>query len=297
MRKLLFACSLLLFVQANAQDDLDSLLNASDNSPKKEFVNNAFKSSRVVMGQSMEMIGAGVLDFRILHRFGPVKGGLNEMFGLDQATMRLSFDYGVTRNLTVGVGRSTLKKEVDALVKYRLIQQSKGEKSFPASIVLVSGITCTTTEWSDPTRKNYFTSRLGYYHQLIVGRKFSEGVTLQLSPTFVHRNFVDLATDKNDMAAVGIGTRFRLSRRSALILDAFPIVYGARKDYNQVPIAIGLDIETGGHVFQLHFSNARGMNEKAFIAETTQKWQDSEFQFGFNLSRVFTVKKNKSASW
>ncbi|MBL7729331.1 MAG: hypothetical protein JNM68_16675, partial [Dinghuibacter sp.] len=228
MRKLLFACSLLLFVQANAQDDLDSLLNASDNSPKKEFVNNAFKSSRVVMGQSMEMIGAGVLDFRILHRFGPVKGGLNEMFGLDQATMRLSFDYGVTRNLTVGFGRSTLKKEVDALVKYRLIQQSKGEKSFPASIVLVSGITCTTTEWSDPTRKNYFTSRLGYYHQLIVGRKFSEGVTLQLSPTFVHRNFVDLATDKNDMAAVGIGTRFRLSRRSALILDAFPIVYGAR---------------------------------------------------------------------
>lgn len=297
MRKLLFALSLLFFAGARAQDNMDSLLNAADNTPKKEFVNNAFKSTRVVMGQSMEMLGAGVLDFRILHRFGPVKGGIKEMFGLDQATMRMGFDYGVTRNLTIGVGRSTLKKELDAYGKFRFIQQSKGEKSFPASILLVSGITCSTTEWSDPTRKNYFTSRLAYYHQLIVGRKFSEGVTLQLSPTFVHRNFVDLASDKNDMVAVGAGARFRLSRRSALILDAFPIVYGARADYNQVPISIGVDIETGGHVFQLHFSNARGMNEKAFIAETTQKWQKSEFQFGFNLSRVFTIKKNKSANW
>jgi hypothetical protein len=249
------------------------------------------------MGQSMEMLGAGVLDFRILHRFGSVKGGIKEMFGLDQATMRMSFDYGVTRNLMVGIGRSTLKKEADALVKYRIVQQSKGEKSFPASILVVAGITCNTTDWSDPTRKNYFSSRLAYYQQLIIGRKFSEGLTLQISPTFVHRNFVELATDKNDMAALGIGTRFRLSKRSAFIIDAFPIVYGARKEYNQIPISVGLDIETGGHVFQLHFSNARGMNEKAFITETNQKWGEGEFQFGFNLSRVFTIKKNKSANW
>jgi Membrane bound beta barrel domain (DUF5777) len=298
MRKLLPAfCFIVFSFSAAAQDDLDSLLNAGDNVPKKEYVNNAFKSSRVIMGQSMEMIGAGVLDFRILHRFGNVKNGLKDLFGLDQASMRMSFDYGLTRNLTIGVGRSTLKKELDALVKYRVIQQSKGEKSFPVSLLAVAGITCNTTEWSDPTRKNFFTSRLGFYQQLIVGRKFSEGFTLQLSPTYVHRNFVELASDNNDMAALGIGARFGISRRAAIIIDAYPIVYGARSNYNLAPISVGLDIETGGHVFQLHFSNARGMNERAFITETTQDWGKGEFQFGFNLSRVFTIKKNKSASW
>lgn len=296
MKKLLHALLLLLSISAAAQDNTDSLLNAGDR-PQKEYVDNAFKSTRVIMGQSVEMLGAGVLDFRILHRFGNIKGGLKEMFGLDQATMRMSFDYGLTKNITIGVGRSTLKKELDASVKYRAIQQSRGEKSFPVSLVLVAGITCNTTEWSDPTRKNFFTSRLSYFYQLLAGRKFSDKFTLQLSPTFVHRNFVEFDTDKNDLVAIGIGSRYKFSRRMALIVDAFPVVYGARSDFNQLPLSVGIDIETGGHVFQLHFSNARGMNEKAFIAETNQKWGKGEVQFGFNLSRVFTIKKNKSASW
>lgn len=296
MKKLLHALLLLFSISAAAQDNTDSLLNAGDQ-PKKEYVDNAFKSTRVIMGQSVEMLGAGVLDFRILHRFGNIKGGLKEMFGLDQATMRMSFDYGLSKNITIGVGRSTLKKELDAYVKYRVIQQSKGETNFPAALVLVAGITCNTTEWSDPTRKNFFTSRLSYFYQLLAGRKFSEKFTLQLSPTFVHRNFVEFDTDKNDLVAIGIASRYKFSRRMAFIIDAFPIVYGARSNFNQMPLSVGIDIETGGHVFQLHFSNARGMNEKAFIAETNQKWGKGEVQFGFNLSRVFTIKKNKSASW
>lgn len=296
MRTLLHAFILLLSLSATAQDNTDSLLNAGSQ-PKKEYVDNAFKSPRVIMGQSIEMLSAGVLDFRILHRFGLIKEGIKEMFGLDQATMRMSFDYGVSKNITVGVGRSTLNKELDASVKYRLLQQSKGEKNVPASIILVAGITCNTTEWNDPTRKNYFSSHLGYFYQLLAGRKFSEKFTLQLSPTYVHRNFVELSTDKNDMAALGIGSRFKFSRRMALVVDAFPIVYGARSGYNQMPLSVGVDIETGGHVFQLHFSNARGMNERAFITETTQKWGMGEVQFGFNLSREFTIKKNKTASW
>lgn len=296
MRTLLHAFILLFSLSAAAQDNTDSLLN-SGSQPKKEYVDNAFKSPRVIMGQSIEMLGAGVLDFRILHRFGPIKDGIKEMFGLDQATMRMSFDYGVTKNLTVGLGRSTLNKELDASVKYRLLQQAKGGKNVPASIILVAGITCNTKEWNDPTRKNYFSSRLGYFYQLLAGRKFSEKFTLQLSPTYVHRNFVELSADKNDMAALGIGSRFKFSRRMALVVDAFPIVYGARSGYNQMPLSVGVDIETGGHVFQLHFSNARGMNEKAFITETTQKWGKGEVQFGFNLSREFTIKKNKTASW
>ena len=288
---LISTCS---FAQTSNEDDLDKLLNEPD--AKKEYVRNAFKSTRVINSQSMEMLGEGVLDSRILHRFGMVKDGWREFFGLDQASMRIGFDYGVSKNFMLGIGRSTFNKEVDGFVKYRIAHQHKGLKPIPFSLLWVSGMTMNTTKPTDAVMKT-FSNRLGFFNQFIIGRKFNEKFAAQLSPTFVHRNIVNLPTDKNDMVAIGIGTRLKLSNRMALILDAHPIIYGATKNTNQMPLSIGVDIETGGHVFQLHFSNSRGMNEKAFIAETTQQWQKGEFNFGFNLSRVFTVKKNTSTSW
>jgi hypothetical protein len=278
----------------NTVNELILLLN--DETPKREYVKNAFKSNRVINGHSMEMTGKGVLDFRILHRFGMLKGGLSDMFGLDQASMRLGLDYGLHKNITIGLGRSTYLKEFDAYIKYRIAHQRKGMESFPVSLVWVSGTTLYTIPPPDP-RIDYFSNRLGYYHQLIIGRKMNDKLTFQFTPTLVHRNLVSLATDKNNMLAMGIGGRIKLSNRSALILDTYPILYGARKGYNFFPLSIGMDIETGGHVFQLHITNARGMNEKAFIAETYQTWGKGEIQFGFNLSRVFTVTKNTETSW
>jgi len=275
--------------------DLEKLL-AGDGQAKKEYVRNAFKSPRVINGHSMEMLGKGVLDFRILHRFGMINGGLRELFGLDQASMRMSFDYGVSKNFMIGIGRSTFNKELDGFLKYRIAHQSEGPKSFPCSILWVSGMTLTTTKITNKELSK-LENRIGYYHQLIVGRKFGSMFTLQFSPTLVHRNLVDNTTDKNNMVAVGIGGRIKLSNRTAFIIDTYPIVYGARTQYNIFPLSIGFDIETGGHVFQLHITNAKGMNEKSFISETTQRWDKGEIQFGFNLSRVFTVVKNKSESW
>jgi hypothetical protein len=153
-----------------------------------------------------------------------------------------------------------------------------------------------TTKITD-SKLNAFENRLGYYHQIIAGRKFGDAFTLQLSPTFVHLNLVDLPVDKNNMIALGVGARLKLTNRTALILDTYPILYGDREGYNIFPLSIGFDIETGGHVFQLHVSNARGMNEKAFITETTQDWTKGEIQIGFNLSRVFTIVKNTESSW
>ncbi len=263
--------------------------------PTIVYAKNAFKSTRVINAHSMEMLGKGVLDTRILHRFGNIKDGIGELFGLDKASMRMGFDYGISKNLIVGIGRSTYQKELDGFVKYRILHQHTGKTTMPFSLLWISGITAKTIKLT-PSILNTVTNKIGYYHQAIIGRKFSENFSLQLTPTFVHSNLVALAADKNNSFSVGIGTRYKYSKRSALVLDCSPILYG--KLYGtKLPLSIGVDIETGGHVFQLHVSNTVGMNERAFVTETYQDWADGQIQFGFNLSRVFTIKKNTDSSF
>ncbi len=163
-----------------AQDDLLALVDSTDS--RQEPVTGAFKSSRVINGHSMEFIGRNVLDVRILHRFGVIKDGIGELFGLDQASMRLGFDYGITKNLTIGIGRSTLAKELDGFVKYRPLQQSKGKRNIPVSVVLVAGSTIATARFSPDTEHTATRHRMAYYTQVIIGRKFNDLFSLQLSP-------------------------------------------------------------------------------------------------------------------
>jgi hypothetical protein len=289
----IFCLTFTVAAQAQADIDLDALVDG-DAKTNKEFANNAFKSTRVVNGHSMEMLGKGVLDSRILHRFGVVDGGLKDLFGLDQASMRIGFDYGISKNLTIGVGRSTFKKELDGFIKYRIAHQHTGAKAIPLSIIYVGGLTAVTASLGVDTL-NTVSNKLGYYHSLILGRKFSTNFSAQVSPTLVHTNLVETSTDKNDQIALGIGARYKFTKRVALVLDTYPILSG--RSTNKTPLSIGFDIETGGHVFQLHFSNATGMNERAFITETNNNWGNAQFRFGFNLSRVFTVVKNSASSW
>jgi hypothetical protein len=283
--------SLINFQQLRAQDDLLSLV--TKDKPKKEIVKYAFKSPRVINGHSMEFLNPGTMDFRILHRFGPLDQGYKNFFGFDQANMRMGFDFGILQNLMAGIGRSNVKKEVDGYVKFAPVRQSTGPGSFPVTIALVSGMTMNTTPWEDPTIKNYFSSRLAYYFQSIIGRKFNENLTLQLAPTIVHHNIVPLQTESNDIYAIGLGGRYKVSKRIAITLDYFHNINGLVEDLTFDPLSVGVDIETGGHVFQLHFSNAVGMNERAFITETTNSWAKKQMRFGFNLSRVFQIKKPK----
>jgi len=288
---ILFVFFLLTIKVVCAQDDLLSLVEGKDKD-KKEFVTNAFKSSRVINGHSMEFIGKGVLDVRILHRFGPVNSGFNNLFGLDQANMRWGLDYGLGKNLTIGMGRSNVGKEWDGFIKFRPIWQSSGGKwPSPVSVVIVTGATISSMPWSDPARKNFFTSRMAFYNELIIGRKFTEAFSLQLAPVFVHRNLVAGELDHNNVYALGIGARLKLTNRLAFVADYHYIAYGLDREIYKDPLSVGFDIETGGHVFQLHFSNSTGMNEKAFITNTTNSWGKAEIRFGFNLSRVFTVGK------
>lgn len=279
------------FQNAFSQDMMDLL---EEEAPAKEFVKNAFKSTRVINSHSLEFIGKGVLDVRILHRFGAINGGAYEAFGIDQARVRLGLDYGISPRLMIGIGRSSYKKEADAFMKYRLLWQSTGKKSIPFSMILVSGITNSFLKWEYPERKNYYTSRLGYYNELIIGRKFSESFSIQISPTHVHRNIVKTSTENHDILAIGTGARIKLTRRLAITIDYIYQLPNQQLLNVQQPLAIGFDIETGGHVFQLHFTNALGMNERILITETDGKWNEGDVHFGFNISRVFSLSSNKN---
>jgi hypothetical protein len=269
--------------------DTGSLLDlVKDSVEQTEFIKNAFKSTRIINGQSIEMLGAGSLDFRILHRFGPINSGPDNFFGLDQSSVRLSFDYAPYNDLLVGIGRSTARKELDGFVKYRLLQQSIGARVFPITVVLVAGMTLWTGAFEDETVANYFTSRMGFFQQVLIGRKFSDLFTLQLSPTLIHENFVPLTTDSHDIFALGVGGRIRLTNRISMTVDWYHPFHQLADGFYD-PLAIGFDIETGGHVFQVHLSNSVGMNERAFITETTGNWLKGGIRMGFNISRVFQL--------
>lgn len=298
MKRILCIASFLLILSAvaSAQDGQDgSLLSLLDEQLSLDRATNAFKSPRVINTHSMEMLAPGTMDFRILHRFGDVSRGGYELFGLDQASMRLGFDFGITPNLMAGFGRSTSKKETDGFVKYRILWQSKGRRNIPFSLIWVSGMTINGLH--DPVGiegvATTFGRRLGYYHEVIIGRKFSERLTLQLSPTLVHNNIVANILVPNDLYAVGFGGRFKFTKRMALVWDYTYAINRFPANLNYNPLSLGVDIETGGHVFQLHFSNAVGMNERAYITDENGNWLKGQIRFGFNLSRVFQIVKRQ----
>ncbi|PSL32465.1 DUF5777 family beta-barrel protein [Dyadobacter jiangsuensis] len=273
-----------------AQDYLLNELSKQD-SAQTVPVTATFKSTRVVNGQSVETMKKKHLDFRISHRFGKLNSGAYQFFGLDQATMRLGFEYGLTDDLMIGVGRSTSQKVYDFFGKYKLLKQSTGARNIPVSVTLFGGTGVATVD-----KERDFQDKLYYTAQVLVARKFGERLSLQLSPTYLYRTMPDVTGDEKVLFAVGIGGRFKLSKRVSLNGEYF---YTAReKNTVTAPyhdsMSFGVDIETGGHVFQLHFTNSLGMIEKQFIGETTGSWGKGDIHYGFNISRTFSFdKKNK----
>lgn len=274
-------------VQAQ-EEDLLSLLGEEET---VDYATASFKSNRVINLHSLESTSKGVLDVKISHRFGFVNGGFSELFGLDAASIRIGGDYGITDKLTVGIGRSSYEKTYDGFVKYKLLRQSSGAKVMPVTLAAFSSMTIKTIPFRDPDRENYFSSRLYYTWQLIVGRKFNEQFSMQLSPTLVHRNLVRTVTESNDVYALGIAVRQKLNKRIALNVEYIYVAPDQLADGYRNTLSIGFDIETGGHVFQLHFTNSTSMIEKGFVTETIGDWRDGGIHFGFNVSRVFTVGK------
>src|SRR6478672_10118392 len=192
--------SLLYMLPVFAQDSTDLSEIIGTSTVKKEYVKSAFKSTRVINGHSMEFLAPGSMDVRILHRFGTLDNGMKNFFGLDEASMRIGFDFGLQRNLMIGVGRSTLNKELDGYIKYAPLSQATGPGGSPITIALAVGMTANTLEWPDTSKAGEFNNRLAYYYQAIIGRKFSNAITLQVTPTLVHTNFTEQETPTDQYA-------------------------------------------------------------------------------------------------
>jgi hypothetical protein len=289
-RSCLLALLLLVagFGRATGQDLLDLLNEEMKKEEKPEYATATFKATRLSNGHSIETLAGGVLDVRISHRFGYLNSGIEELFGLDQATTRLALEYGVTNRLMVGVGRSSYKKEVDGFVKYKIIRQAS--KGSPVTVTGFSSVMLNTAPYSDPTRTNYLTSQLSFAFQGLVARKFSESFSLQLMPSMVHYNLAPAPNLNNDVYALGVGGRLKLTKRISLNSEYFYQIPSTQYEGTTNSLSLGFDIETGGHVFQLYFTNSTGINERAFITETTGDFFKGDIRFGFHLSRVFTLK-------
>lgn len=288
--------ALLSVARLTAQDTTD-LLSLVGEDETIDYAAASFKTTRIVNGHSIENVAPGVLDFKINHRFAPLRQGFYDLFGLDGATIRFGFDYGITDRLMVGFGRNSYEKVLDGFVKYKLLRQSSGKRNMPVTLCYLADMQVKTESFSTPDRDNKFASRVYYTHQLLLARKFSEGTSIQLMPTLVHRNLTQSAADKNDVLAIGFGARQKLTKRLAINVEYYFVPTGQVETTYSNSLSLGLDIDTGGHVFQLHFTNSNQMSYKGFITETREPWFGeggfTGLRFGFNIARVFTIVKPK----
>jgi hypothetical protein len=271
-----------------AQDDLLGMLGAD--STATTYTQATFKSTRVINGHSVETLPRNHLDFRISHRFGRLNSGPYELWGLDVATIRIGLEYGVTNRLMVGVGRSSNQKLYDAFAKFKLLRQSSGAQAVPVTVTVL-GTAAVNTLRFPPEEDITFRSRLTYCGQLLVARKFGERLSLQLMPTLLYRNRTNFAGEANLVTAVGVAGRFKTGKRVALTGEYYAVLPNQLNRAYHNALAVGIDVETGGHVFSLHFTNSLGMVEKQFLAETEGQWGRGDIHYGFNISRTFSLNR------
>lgn len=262
----------------------------SQKNEKIEYATNTFEGTRVVVGHSVEILKEGEMEFLISHKFGRVNGGAYEFFGLDQAIIRLGLDYAIKDWLAVGIGRSSLDKQVDGFLKFRIFRQQKGARNFPISLTGLTTASAILLKNLDPQQPIRFQNRLAYTFQLFAARQFGERLSIQLVPTMTHYNLVENRDLKNDVISIGSAAKFQLTKVLSLKGEYYYTLPDQLDATKTNSLAIGLDIDTGSHVFQLHFSNSGGLVEPAFIGNSTGKWTNGDIHFGFTMSRVFKLK-------
>lgn len=268
----------------------------------KQYTIATFPTTRIANGHSIENIGRGVLDFRVSHRFGFINQGFKDFFGLDNATTSIGFDYGLTDWLMIGVQRSSYLKEYEGYFKAKILRQ-RDDGGMPISLSYLGGISILANDKPAAIPDSvtyYFSNRIAYINQLLIARKINKWLSVQLMPTHVHYNLVTYTGDPNDVVAIGIGGRIKLTKRMALTAEYFYQLPSTQRHdendptkYTTNALTLGVDIETGGHVFQLLFTNAPSLTERTVVGQTNGDWLKGDIHFGFNISRVFTIVKPK----
>lgn len=279
-KKLLFALCFLYATSGFAQEDLLSSLDSTQVVDKT--VTSSFKGLQIITLQSAKLPAEKEFYMVISHRFGSVKGGISEFFGFDSATTKIGGVYGVTNWLSASVSRHTLLKIYETSLKYRLANQTD---TFPVEIVGYNTIDFNSGLKKDDYPKIEFADRLSFIHQLLISRKFSERLSLELAPTYIHKNLYNPAIENDNQLVLATGGRMKLTKRLSLNME-----YGQnfnKPSFYENPLSVGLDIETGGHIFQLIFSNSQSMTESGYLTTASGDWGKGDFFFGFNLYRVF----------
>jgi hypothetical protein len=275
MRYLLTACLLLAGFFAFSQDDL--LKELEESTPKTNDLTLAtFSGTRIVNGHSVETRNRNVLEFIITHRFGTINSGAYEAFGLDNSVVRLGLEYGITDRLMVGIGRTSSDKTFDYFAKYKVLRQSE---TMPVTLTAFGSAAYLGLK-NEELNELSTPDKMAYTTQLLIARKLSSRISLQLSPSYLYRPVVNQDTTVNNLISLGMGGRFKITKSFALVLE----YYLRLNDHSDSPyndaIGVGLEFETGGHVFQLVFTNSQGMVERQFMAETTGDFFDGDIHFG-----------------
>lgn len=276
--------STLLYAQ---NDDLLAALEKEEDNVTTYTVQ-TFKGTRIINGHSVEMKPAGALEFIVMHRFGALNEGSYNLWGLDFAQVRLGLEYGLTDRLGIGIGRSAVSKTFDSYLKYKVLRQASGAHAFPFTVTLL-GTYAYKNEKSNATQGFSASDRMAYTGQVMIARKLSSAVSLQVAPLWLHRNRVNDLTETNDLLALGLGGRVKVTPSVAVNLEYYPRLNTPAENPNHNALGIGIDIETGGHVFQLIFSNSYGMMERQLVAENGDDFFDGGIHFGFNITRTFQL--------
>ena len=291
--KFAFLSVAVLALQGNifAQTNLDSFI-VEEKSPA--YVIASFKATRIVNAHSIETVRKGVLDFRITHHFGDVGGtggGVHTLYGFDNAAdIRFGFEYGISDRLTAGFGRSKVSENLDFFLKYSLLRQTLDNR-IPVSVTVFADMALTPQK--NTAIYSEFANRMSYVYQLLIARKFTNSLTLQLMPLYLHRNYVANPKDNNDLFSLGIGGRMKLTKHFSILGDMYYTFsnYLTPSNAFYLPIGVGVEIETGGHVFQMFFTNNAAIIENSYIASTRSSWGKGQFKIGFTISRDFAFNK------
>jgi hypothetical protein len=276
---------------ARAQADLlGQLEQETKKDAPTQLVDATFKSTRLINGHTVETPGEGTMVFLFSHNFGTINSGASTLFGFDNAQVRIALEYAITDQLEVGFGRSSREKTLDGFLKYRLLRQSTGLHAMPFSVTLLASSAVTTQKFADGLNHT-FGLRSAYTYQALLARKFSPEFSFQLMPTLIHRNLVTREGENNDVYAIGGGGRYKLTKRFSVNAEYHYLLSRFTADHQYNSAGVGVDIETGGHIFQLHVTNSPGLVEKQFIAETDNTFFSGNLYYGFIVSRNFTVKQ------